>query len=192
MRARFAIAAVLAWTLAGAAAAQPARPQRFDIPGRGNLLLAVPPGWHVIDQARVSPPTLILRMRPASGDAFYVQITSVLVPPDKLASLGDEGIKSRVQESAQRMLPRALETEATLTELRGKGTAGYYFALTDRASPNSGDDYKYIVQGTMRSAALITVFTFLHRESASAEKELALRMLADASFLESVQRKEAP
>jgi hypothetical protein len=196
-RAVIAIAAVLACTLAGLAAAQapaaqaPAA-QPFGVPGRGNLLLNVPKDWRVIDQGLADPASVLVRMRPATGDAFYLQITSVWLTPDKLAGVTDELIRSRVQESAKRMLPKAVETEAPLAELRGKDAIGWYFALSDRTSPNAGNEYKYVVQGTVRTGELITVFTLLHRDPTIPEKEQVLRMLADASFARGAAAASAP
>ena len=191
-RAVFIIAAFLACALADFAAAQAPAPQPFGVPGRGNLLLTVPKDWRAIDQGLADPASVLVRMRPASGDAFYLQLTSVWLTPEKRAGVTDELIRSRVQESAKRMLPKAVETEAPLLELRGKEAVGWYFALTDRTSPNTGSEYKYVVQGTVRTGELITVFTLLHRDPAIPEKEQVLRMLADASFARGAAVASAP
>jgi hypothetical protein len=190
--AAIAIAAVLAGALAGPAAAQPIEAQQFGVPGHGNLLLAVPKEWRVVNQGSADPPVVIVRMHPPTGDAFYLQLTAVWLQPEMLATMTDEMIKTRVQQSAGRMLPRAVETEASLVELRGKDALGYYFALTDRNSKNAGTEYKYVVQGTIRTGELVTVFTLLHREPAPAEKEQMLRMIADAGFAKGAATANTP
>ena len=90
------------------------------------------------------------------------------------------------------MLDRAAEKEAVVLELRGKETIGHYYSLTDRTSKNTADDYKYISQGTAMTGEVLTVFTFLHRAPTLPEKDLALRMLADATFDDKVPAASAP
>jgi len=178
---------VVCTLLAGAALAQPAEPQntpqKFGVPGKGNLLLGVPQGWRVTNNGIVEPPAAILRLHPESGDAFYVQVTSVWIAPAARAGLTDDAIRSRVEASAKRMLPRAVEKDAQLIELRGKDAVGYYFALTDRTSTNTGENYRHLVQGTVRTSEVLTVFTLLQRDPALPEKERVLRMFADAAFV---------
>jgi hypothetical protein len=178
------LASLLVCTLlAGAAVAQQAEPQKFGVPGKGNLLLNIPQGWRVTNNGIADPAAAIVRMRPESGDAFYLQVTALWIPLAERDRLTDETLRSRVEGSAKRMLPRAVEKEATLIALRGKQAAGYHFTLTDRTSTNTGDNYRYVVQGTVRSGEVLTVFTLLQRDPALPENERVLRMFADASFV---------
>jgi hypothetical protein len=156
------------------------KPRQFTVSGHGSLQLNVPLGWRLQDRSLEKPPSVLLRLRPASGDAFYVQVTSVWIDPAKQPSLAPEQVKERVQTTAKDLLKRSVEKEATILELRGKEAYGYYFSLTDQGSASGPQDYKYITQGTAVMGELVTVFTILQREPALPDREQALRIFADA------------
>ena len=169
--------AVLALLVASAALAQ-TKPQQFPIPGHGSLNLNVPTGTQVAERPVNDPPAVAIRIIPAMGDAWHLQITAVRLDPARASKAPP--IKDRVQRTADGLLARALEKQATLVELRGRDASGYYFSLTDRESKNMPDDYKYLTQGSATVGELTLVFTFLYREPNNPQKDEVLRMLADA------------
>src|SRR5882672_8847903 len=105
----------------GSALAQPA-PRQFAIPGHGSLELNVPVGWRVADKSLADPPAVAIGMRPTSGDAFNLQITSVRLDPAKMAGTTPPSMKERTQGLAKKLLATSVETTAEVLELRGKNT----------------------------------------------------------------------
>jgi hypothetical protein len=180
-----------ALVFSSAALAQPA-PKRFAIPAHGSLLLNVPAEWRLADKATANPPAVALSVRPATGDSFNLQITALWPEPAKRAGMTPQVIKERVQATSKELLQQSVEKEATLLELRGKETLGYYFSLTDRESQNTGSDYKYIAEGTVTVGEVVLIFTFLHREPETAAKQQALQMLADAAYVKGAPAAEQP
>lgn len=183
---RMAAFAFLAAALVSAAAAQTAQSRRFSIPGHGSLLVDVPEGWQVAERPLANPPSTALRIGPASGDAFILQVTSVWLEPKKLAALTPQELEARVRKTAEEMLPQAVEKDVELVELHGKQASGYRFSLTDRSSSSDPSDYKYVTQGTVLSGPLVTIFTFLHRVPTDPAKARALELLASARYAEDV------
>jgi hypothetical protein len=167
---------------ASAAVLEPGQPRRFSIPGRGSLILSVPQGWRVASNSLAEPPAVSIKMGPSSGDAFSVQVSSVFIDPAQAPSLSLASLKDRMQKTAEAALPRAVEKEAKLVEVRGKEAEGYYFSLTDKESTSATGDYKYMTQGSFQTGRVVTVFTLLQHDPSRAEKDLALRMFAEAAY----------
>src|SRR5262245_9833673 len=147
---------------------------RFTVPGRGALQLNVPREWRAISKPLDEPASVILRFRPATGEAFLVQVTAVWLDPPKLAKNTPEKLKADVRGTADRLLSQAVEKEPVIEELRGAQTLGYHYSLTDRA-PKPGE-YKYLAQGIFVTGELLTIFTILYHDPALPEKAQALRM----------------
>jgi hypothetical protein len=166
---------------ASTALAQPV-PQRFAIPQHGAVLLNVPSDWQAADKAAANPPSVAIRLQPADGDSFDLQMTAVWLEPAKRAEMTPQVIKERVQATSKELLPQSIEQQAPLIELRGKQALGYYFSLTDRESRNQGSDYKYIAEGTVTVGELVLIFTFLHRQAGTPAREQALQVVRDASY----------
>jgi hypothetical protein len=173
------------------AAQQPGAVREYSIPARGSLQLGVPAGWQETARSLPEPPSAYLKLGPAAGDAFNLQITAVWLDQAKLAGFDAANIKAGVEKTGARLLERALEKEAALTELRGAETLGYYVSLTDRTSPTPKGEYRHITQGTLRIGELMTIFTLLHHDPGAAEKGQVLRMLADARFVRSATAAQA-
>ncbi len=126
------------------------------------------------------PPSLQVRLRPKTGDAFNVQVTTVWLDATKLAKLTPDEMKATATKSAEALLEHAVEKEARVKELRGSDTRGFYYSLTDRA-PGPGE-YGYMSQGAFVTGELMTVFTILHREPVCAECEGVIQMFAQARY----------
>jgi hypothetical protein len=182
MRSLMAVAAVLCALSRSLGAQEPAQIQQFSIPGHGSLMLRVPAGWKVLSKSLEKPPSVVLRFAPASGDGFNLQVTSVWLDAEKIATFTPDKIKSAVQGAAARLLADAAEKDAALVELRGAQSIGYHASLTQGGTPSDANDYKYVTQGTLRTGEVMTLFTFLYRDPVLPEREQALRMFADASY----------
>ena len=180
---RLAAVGVVAWALSGSIRAQePAPAQQYPIPGHGRLVLSVPAGWRVLSESLDKPPAVFLHFRPGAGDAFDVQVTSVWVDAAKRASLAPDSVKAGVERTAAEALPKAMEKEAAIVELRGREAFGYYFSLTGQGSPAEARDYRYLTQGTVVTGEVMTAFTILYRDPTPPEKEQGLRMLRNAAY----------
>ena len=175
---RSAVAAGLATCLMNTAIAQ-SQPQRYAVPGHGSLALEVPKEWRVTSQPVNDPASVILRFRPASGEAFYVQVTTIWLEPSKAAKKTPEQLKEEVRRGTDKLLKQAVEKEARIDELRGAQVLGYHYSLTDRA-PKQGE-YKYMTQGMLLSGELLTIFTILYHDPASDDRSKVLQMFASAS-----------
>ena len=152
----------------------------YAVPAHGKFSLRVPDGWQDFSKPMEQPASVLLRFRPATGDLFYVQVTSFWLDAAKLAKATRESLKATVTKSSEESLRQAIEKDVVLEELRGDETHGYYYSLTDRA-PRPGE-YKYLTQGSFLTGELMTVFTILYREPVFPEKEMILQMLADAKY----------
>jgi len=165
-----------------ARAEEPGNVQRFSVPGHGSLLLNVPKEWRVAVHALQDPASAAVRFRPASGDAFSVQVTAVWIDPGRQAKVTPESIKETVRDGAAEAVRRAVEKEAKVVELRGKETIGYYFSVTDQAPSSGTGQYKHMTQGAFLIGPLMTVFTVLHRDPGAAEKQQAIQAFANATW----------
>ncbi len=181
-RVRRLAAGILLFALSQIAGAQDApRPQLFGIPGHGSLALNIPAGWRVQSQSLANPPSVVLQLVPASGNAFGIQITSIWIDPARGVTPTPESVRARAQKVASELLSKAVEKEIVVADLRGKDAFGAYFTLTGRDAPDGIGEYRYVTQGTVVTGELITVFTVLQRESVPADREQALRLFAEAS-----------
>lgn len=152
----------------------------FPVPGHGALQLSVPKDWRVHSQTMKDPAALMLRFRPGTGEAFYVQVTALWLDAAKLAKKTPEQLRADVASSAKEPLRQAVEKEARIDELRGAKVLGYHYSLTDRA-PKPGE-FKYMTQGIFLAGELLTVFTILYQDPAGADRGKVLDMFAGASY----------
>lgn len=155
--------------------------QDYAVPGHGKLRLQVPDGWVSSSKSLEQPAAVVLRLNPASGDLFDVQVTTVWLNTERLAKTTLKSLKSTVEETAEDPLRQAVESKLVLVELRGAETMGYYYSLTDR-NPAPGE-YKYLTQGAFLTGELMTVFTILNRENTSPEVARILEMMAGAQYV---------
>ncbi len=95
-----------------------------------------------------------------------------------LTKAGGEEVRANVEQSAQNMLPQAVEKTFKIEELKGKEIMGYYFTLTDKA-PKPGE-WKYMTQGMAKLQSLLIFFTILDNRPDAPERTVALDMLRQA------------
>src|SRR5512139_2022558 len=133
-----ALAALAACAHRGAAppAEAPAR-RAFEVPGRGALEIAVPPGWSAEvrpsagDGPEPAPPTIQLS---APGAAFVATLTPWWNPGEPEAVPARVDAARLLADVARRgALAGAVEREIALEELVGEGVHGFWFESTDRS-----------------------------------------------------------
>jgi hypothetical protein len=150
----------------------------FEVPGHGALGLAVPAGWRAEVRPLQEPASVTLHVRPETGASFDVQLTAIWLDAKKLKKTTSESIRDNMQKAAKELLAQAVEKAATLKELPGAQTIGWYYALTDR-SPAPGE-FKYLTQGSFLTGELLCAFTVLHHTPDAGEVLQALRVFGDA------------
>ena len=151
----------------------------FSIPGHGSLRLKVPDGWQSQSHPLANPASVTLHFRPANGDAFDVQVTAIWLDREKRSKETTESLKASVQRAATELLPHSIEKTATLHDLLGPQSVGFYYALTDN-NPGPGE-FSNLTQGVFLTGEILSTFTILHRTPVSPEVEQALRAFTEAT-----------
>lgn len=153
----------------------------FSIPGHGSLRLKVPDGWQSQSRALANPASVSLHFAPANGDAFDVQATAVWLDPEKRSQETPESLKATAQRAATELLPHSVEKAATIKDLRGPQSVGFYYALTDN-TPGPGE-FTNLTQGVFLTGEVLSTFTILHRTPVSPEVDQALRAFSEATHV---------
>ena len=138
----------------------------FEVPGRGALEIAVPPGWIAEatpgDGAELAPPTVRLS---APGAAFVATLAPWWDPAEP------EDVSARVE--AARLLAEivrhgalagAVEPELPLHEVIGEGVHGFWFVSTDRALVGRDpgpDEFRHLLRGAAATGPFLLGFTLL-------------------------------
>src|SRR5882672_2810750 len=177
------VASMTMFTLTGALGVneRAVKASDFPIPGHGVLRLAVPPGRQTNSVLLETPASVTIDITRETGDAFDVQLTSVWMDAKALAETTLDSQKRNTQQAAEEILPHSVEKMATLREIKGVGSVGCYYSLTDR-EPGEGE-FKHLSQGTFLTGGVLSTFTFLYRTQSAAEVTQALRMFAQAKYL---------
>jgi hypothetical protein len=165
---------------AGAKHATTADSSDFGIPGHGSLRLTLPDGWQAQSRTLSNPPSVTLHFIPASGDAFDVQVTAVWLDPDKRSKETTESLRATVQRTAAELLPHSIEKTATLHDIRGSQSVGFYYALTDN-NPGPGE-FTNLTQGVFLTGEVLSTFTILQRTAVSGEADQALEAFRQAAY----------
>lgn len=168
-----------AFTLAAALAVAAASPVHIVVPGRGDMLLAVPAGWA---QARApgtenGPPSLSLKE--SSGRTFHVDVT-VLGRNADGTSIDPTRIRAFVGEAAKAAESQSVEQQLAIRDLPGAAGRGCYFRATDRA-PAAGE-WKYLTQGAVGVGNVLLGFTILTNDGQDDIAAAALEMVRQATF----------
>jgi hypothetical protein len=153
----------------------------FPISGHGSFRLSVPDDWQTHTRELPEPPSITLHFVPASGDAFDVQVTAVWLDATKRTRETPDAMKADVQRSAEELLPHSVEKTATLHELHGRQSTGFYYALTDN-NPGPGE-FTNLTQGVFLTGDILSAFTILYRTPTSSDADKALRAFAEATYI---------
>lgn len=179
---------ILLLLIAPPAFAHELKPVReFPMPGHVTLLLPVPEAWHsefsatgAEQPANATAATVIatITLTPPSGDTFDAVISIFRHQSDLPGYYNPEALKPIITAVAADFLPRAVEQEATLTELKGADGGGYCFTLTDRA-PAPGE-FPYLTHCGLGVGNLLLAISILHQERDDQAVTEALTMLRRA------------
>jgi hypothetical protein len=120
-------------------------------------------------------------LSPADGDAFDVQVTAVWLDLDKRSRETTDSLKATVQRAAKALLPHSVEKTATLHDLRGPQSVGFYYFLTDN-NPGPGE-FSNLTQGAFLTGEILSTFTILHRTPVSPEVDQTLRAFSKATYV---------
>lgn len=154
-------------------------PRTFPLPNHGAVRLPVPRSWNanVRQPPGDMPPEIVLS--PQQGQSFVIVLTPVYANERRKAKrLTLASVKKTVRQQATEAAKQAVEKEIPLHELRGNGTAGYYFFATDSAP--KPDEWKYMHQGMIVIGDLAFTFTVLTNDDAVGVAEHALMMIRNA------------
>jgi hypothetical protein len=152
-------------------------PQRFKLPGHGELQLRVPASWvaTVSQPSENLPPTIVLKAK--SGQPFEILVTTVwAVGGGALPGLAE--VKQEVGAAAKEAGPQSVEGTLSLQEFSGASNHGYYFKATDRA-PKVGE-FKYLTQGIVCLGQINLAFTILTNDGQDSVVKAALDALREA------------
>jgi hypothetical protein len=147
------------------AEAAPVR-RAFEVPGRGALELALPPGWtaevRAGDGEAPAPPTIRLS---APGGGFVAMLTPWWNPGEPEAIPARVDAARLLADIARRSaLSGSVEGELPLEELVADGVHGFWFASTDRALVGrepGPDEFRHLLQGAAAVGPLVLAFTLL-------------------------------
>jgi len=151
----------------------------FSIPDHGSLRLEVPESWRSQSRALAEPASVTLHFVPENGDAFDIQVTAVWLDPEKRSRETNDSLKATAQRSATELLPHSIEKTATIHDLRGPQSVGFYYSLTDN-NPGPGE-FTNLTQGVFLTDELLSTFTILHRTPMAPEVNQALRAFSEAT-----------
>jgi hypothetical protein len=169
-------ALALAAALAGCAGAKPppaaapaaAPPERrFEVAGRGTLVLRLPAEWVAseIEGERGLPRTV--RLEPPGG-AFVVLLSPLFDRDDPGAPARAESAQVLTEIARRKVGETAVEKEIALEELSGDGVQGYWFQATDAElagrEPRAGE-WRHVVQGAAAIGPILLVFAVLDQEA---------------------------
>jgi hypothetical protein len=171
---------VVTMALAAAVLALPGRvhaePTVVPVQG-GSLSLDRPSDW----KASVSGPAFgpPLRLTPAKGDAFVIQITA-MVSRKELPN--DEALSQRVRQQGESHLPTALQTKVDLLPVKGAEAQGYVYHLTDKTPENGPGTFRELRQGAIVVPPLLLSVTILTHTGDTATVKSALAALTGARY----------
>jgi hypothetical protein len=116
----------------------------FDVPGHGQLVVAVPEGWRASTEASEDEPWPTLRFAPPEGKAFSVLLSPMFDPEDHLQEpISANVARGFAQDALARMAPSSAE-KPVLEELGGSAR-GWLFTAVDPA-PKPGE-WSHATQG---------------------------------------------
>jgi len=150
------------------------------VPDHGKLSLSVPATFGISTQTLAEPPSVILQIRPATGNAFAAKITVVWLDSSNPNRATPGAIRTITQNAGMARLDTAVEKTITIQDMNGPQTVAAYFVLTDR-NPKPGE-FKYLTQGTYSAGELMGAFMILSNDPNAPEVSQTLRMLKAATY----------
>ena len=175
----FVMTLIMAWLGTRMVSAEgPKSVRKYPIPDHGILELNVLPSWkdNIHKPQKDMFPTIIFI--PAKGNDFQVLITVIWSKTGEQDFNSPVKIRTLVEQDGQNILPKAVETNLVVQQMRGVNSIGYFFSLTDKA-PNPGE-FRYMTRGGIAVGNLLLNATILYRVKDSESVKDALSMLREA------------
>ena len=167
------LAALLACALALAAATTLAAPAHIALAPGGELLMPTPDGWVAAQDPEAKLPSL--RIRPATGKDFEMEVTPVLEADGSTGVLDPAKLRPFVEDQAKSIKTRSVEQDLPVVELKSPTVVGYYFSATDR-TPAPGE-FTQVTQGVVAVGNVPVTFTILYNDKGGPVLAAALKML---------------
>jgi len=169
----------LAFATATAAVAADGETKKYALPDKTSLELSVPAGWKDELQAKEGSTPATIFFTPREGAPFKVFV----IPLGRARADATTSIQMRqsVQNAADKVKPRAVETILIAEEFKGASGPGYYFSATDRAPP--AGEFKYLTQGMLLVGEVVVSFGVLTNDGQENVKEQAFSMLKGAAHI---------
>ena len=153
--------------------------KKYPLPDNTTLVLSVPPGWKDELRAKEGSTPATIFLTPNDGTPFQVFVTPVgRAKPDAGTAAQ---MRQSVQESADKVKPRAVESVLAVAEFTGATGPGYYFSATDSAPPPG--EFKYLTQGMLLVGEVVVSFGVLTNDGQEKVKDQALSMLKNAAVI---------
>jgi hypothetical protein len=167
------LASTLACALALGVGAAMAAPAHIALAPGGELLLPTPDGWVAAQDPDAKLPSL--RIRPATGKDFEMEVTPVLDADGSTGVLDPAKLRPFVEDQARSIKTRAVEQDLPVVELKSPTVVGYYFSATDR-TPAPGE-FTQVTQGVIAVGNVPVTFTILYNGKGGPVLAAALTML---------------
>lgn len=154
--------------------------QALLLPGGRALMLTLPEGWgYSARSPRPGMPPTATFTGAGVDRRFSVQLSIVPLQPGKEAPTAEK-LRELAKGQGEGMLATAKETKLEIIEVKGEGTIGYGFTLSDKApAPGSFENMTSVFALT---GDVILGATILHHGKAAAERKSALEMLRTAKL----------
>ena len=158
-----------------------AAPSVVQVPGRGALELAVPPGWKLA--TRETPPGIPPTIKVGNADRSLSLLITVF-PPVAPAKEQDtqEKIDAVVRLTSGQYVDGSVEKVITLKKLAAAHGLGSYASFTDADLVNvqqpAPGQYKTVTNGQLRVGDLTLIFTLLTGSLDGADFKAAMGMIA--------------
>ncbi len=152
--------------------------KKYPMPDGGVLELNVPVSWKTkIHKAQENmPPTIMLS--PAAGNDFQITMMVLRGKKEEPGFNGPQKVKALLEKEGKELLSKTVETKIELREIKGAGSSGYYFSVTDK-NPEPGE-YRFMTRAGIGVGNLLLHVTILHRVKESAAVKDTLSMLREA------------
>ncbi|MBN1909247.1 MAG: hypothetical protein JW818_05880 [Pirellulales bacterium] len=172
------LAMTILTTTAMTATATEMKERTFAVPQHGNLVLNLPADWKQSIKNAPGLPVPLIMLAPAQGNAFEILVTPFWSPKNDPTFNNAENVKRLVGAMRTQMLPKAVEKQVELKEIKGATSSGYYFLVTDKA-PKPGE-FPYAVSAGLGVGDLLLHVTLLCRDKNDPAIETMLKALQQA------------
>lgn len=170
------VAALCAALPLHAAGAGELQAREFAIGESAVLSMDVDSSWK---QTRPPETLALISIESKTPGRLHILVTPLPAAADRIET---EGLRSYVQKMADRIAPRTMEKDLTLTGMRGRDTDGFYFHATDSAYKSG--EYRYMYQGGVLTNGVFVTFTVMYNEGAEQDAKTALASIEKLRLIE--------